>query len=253
MPRILIIGFGLMGGSVGMALRRRGWHVRYVDERVSFERAAAAEAADEKLDAVRDEEIVLLATHVDAAVETLRALRVTGLITSVCSVMRPLRAVAPENFIAGHPMAGSQRSGFEAATPQLFEGKNWFLEREDPRLRRMVSDCGAFPRVVDAERHDAAVALSSHLPQVLATAVASYLYDREDVIEFAGSGLRDMLRIAGSSADMWAPILEANRDQLAPHADAIAAIVREIIDGDPAEAFAKARAVWRALEERWRM
>lgn len=233
-----------------MALRRRGWHVAYVDDRIPLERAKAAQAADEKSDALRDEEIVLLATHVDAAVETLRTLHVDGLITSVCSVMRPLRAVAPENFIAGHPMAGSQRSGLDAASPTLFEGKNWFVERGDERLERLIRDCGALPHVVDAQTHDAAVALTSHLPQVLATALAAHLHDHDDVLDFAGSGLRDMLRIAGSSADMWAPILEANRDQLAPHAAAIAAIVREIIEGDPAAAFAKAQAVWRALEEK---
>src|SRR5688500_11425437 len=106
MPRILIIGLGLMGGSAGIALRRAGWHVAYVDARVPLDAALAKEAADEKLESVRDEEVVLLATHVDAAVAHLPALQTTGVITSLCSVMRPLRAVAPSNFVAGHPMAG---------------------------------------------------------------------------------------------------------------------------------------------------
>jgi prephenate dehydrogenase len=244
-PRVLIIGFGLMGGSAGLALRARGWHVAYVDERVSYE-GKARDAADERLDAVRDEELVLIATHVDGAVALLPTLHTSGVITSLCSVMRPLRDVAPPNFIAGHPIAGSHLSGIDHADATLYRDRPWFLERADERVERMVRDCGAIARIADAETHDAALALTSHLPQVLSTALAAYLSDK-NVGEFAGPGLRDFLRLAGSNVTMWRSILEANRDQLAPHADAIAALVREILGGDPDQAFAKANAMFASL------
>jgi prephenate dehydrogenase len=162
--------------------------------------------------------------------------------------MRALRSAARGTFVAGHPMAGSHESGLAAAHADLFEGKPWFVDAEHALVDALIRDCGAVVERVDAEEHDAAVALTSHLPQVLSTALAAYLHDREDVLRFSGSGLRTFLRLAGSDAGVWTSVLAANRDQLAPHADAVAALVREIIEGDPRDAFEKARAVWRALE-----
>lgn len=243
-----IIGLGLIGGSVGGALRRRGWRVAYLDPHVSLDEAQRAGAADERVEQISDAEIIVLATPVDAAVALLRTLETNAVVTSTCSVMRALREVARGTFVAGHPMAGSQENGLGAARVDLFEGKPWFVDRENELVDSLVRDCGAVLERVGAEEHDAAVALTSHLPQLLSTALAAYLYDRDDLYRFAGSGLRTFLRLAGSDADVWAPVLAANRDQLAPHAEAIAAIVRRIIEGDPRDAFEKARAMWRALE-----
>lgn len=164
--------------------------------------------------------------------------------------MRPLRAVAGSNFVAGHPLAGSHLRGLAAARGDLFEGKPWFLDAEDERVDAMVRDCGAIVERTSAEEHDAAMALTSHLPQILSTALAAYL-DPED-LRFAGRGLRTFLRLAGSDGSVWAPVIAANRDHLAPHAERLAALVREIIAGDPRDAFEKAQATWRALEEKSR-
>jgi prephenate dehydrogenase len=245
---VLIVGLGLIGGSVGKALRRRGWRVAYLDPHVSLEDATRVGAADERVERIGAAEIIVLATPVDAAVALLQTLETSAVVTSTCSVMRALREAARGTFVAGHPMAGSHESGLAAARADLFEGKPWFVDSEDPRVDELVRDCGAVLERVVAEEHDAAVALTSHLPQVLSTALAAYLHDRDDLLRFSGSGLRTFLRLAGSDADVWAPVLAANRDQLAPHADAIAALVRQIIEGDPRDAFEKARAVWRALE-----
>jgi prephenate dehydrogenase len=245
---VLIVGLGLIGGSVGMALRRRGWRVVYLDPHVSLDDAKRAVAADERVEDIGEAEIIVLATPVDAAVALLQTLETNAVVTSTCSVMRALRAAARGAFVAGHPMAGSQESGLAAARADLFEGKPWFVDAEDTRVDAVVRDCGAVLERVDVEEHDATVALTSHLPQVLSTALAAYLHERDDLLRFAGSGLRTFLRLAGSDADVWAPVLAANRDQLAPHAEAITALVRQIIEGDPRDAFEKARAVWRALE-----
>ena len=248
--RIAIAGLGLIGGSAGMALRRRGWHVSYLDPHVSLEDARDAGAADERVETLSDADVVLLATPVDVALSLLPKIRNAGVVSSACSVMRPLRASAAGTFVAGHPLAGSQRRGLGAARPDLFAGRRWFVDAADDRVDAMIRDCEAEREQVDAAEHDAAVALTSHLPQILSTALAAYLHGREDVIRYAGTGLQTFLRLAASDASIWAPVVAANRDNLAPHAAAIAQLVREIIEGDPRSAFAEAQALSRELEEK---
>jgi prephenate dehydrogenase len=243
----LIIGLGLIGGSAGMALRRRGWRVSYLDPHVSLEDAQRAGAGDERAEGVVDADLIVLATPVDAAVAHLQTIETTAVITSTCSVMRALRDVARGTFVAGHPMAGSHERGLAAATADLFEGKPWFVDAENERVDALVRDCGAVLERVDANEHDAAVALTSHLPQVLSTALAAYLDQQPDVLRFAGTGLRAFLRLAGSDASVWTSVIEANRDHLAPHADAIAEMARAIVDGTAPDAFERAQRFWRKL------
>jgi prephenate dehydrogenase len=251
MPReALIVGLGLIGGSAGIALRARGWRVRYVDPKVELVDARAKGAADERVFDIDDaSDVIVLATPVDVAVRDLGTLRAPNVVTSTCSVMRPLRAVAADTrFIAGHPMAGSHEQGLAAASGNLFAGKRWFVDGEDTLVDELIRDCGATPERVDAETHDAAVALTSHLPQVLSTALAAYLHEHPVEPRFIGSGLRDFLRLAESPVSMWVPLLEANCDNLAPHTEGVARIVRTMLEGDDAAtAFEHARAFWRTL------
>jgi prephenate dehydrogenase len=254
---ILVAGLGLIGGSAAMALRRRGWRVLYFDPNVSFGDARAAGAADERVDAIVDCELVLLATPVDVAIEQARTIANSGVVTSACSVMRPLRDAARGAFIAGHPLAGSHERGLAAARADLFEGKTWFVDGDDERVDAMIRDCGGIRDRVTADEHDAGVALTSHLPQVLSTALAACLHERGgDALRFAGSGLRTFLRLAASDASVWAPVLDANRDNIREHAQRVMELVEELTQDDPVadphEAFAKAQATWRALEARWR-
>jgi len=242
----LIVGLGLIGGSAGIALRRHGRHIRYIDPHVNIDEARQREAADERADAIADDETVLLATSVDLAVAMLRDID-GPLVTTVCSVMRPLREAARTRFVAGHPMAGSHERGLAAARGDLFEGKRWFLDARDDDVEQLVRDCGAIPELVDADEHDRAVALTSHLPQILSTALAAYLGEHEDMLRFAGSGLTTFLRLAGSEASVWKPVIDANRANIAPHADELARVVREIVEGDPADAFERAQRLWRKL------
>lgn len=239
---VTIVGLGLIGGAVAMALRRRGWTVRFVDRDPSL----ALEGV-ERVNAIGDADVIVLATPIDVAVQLLPMIETSGVITSVGSVMRPLRAVAPSNFVAGHPMAGWHESGLAHAHHVQLEGAQWFVDGDDPRVDELVRACGAVPVRVDAAEHDAAVALTSHLPQVLSTALFAYISDKVDT-KFAGAGLRSF-RLAASDGAMWHSVLEANRDNLRPHADAIAQLVRALIEGDEPAAFAKARTLWRALTE----
>ena len=244
-PRALIAGLGLIGGSIGMALRARGWRVAFLDPNVALNEAQRAAAADEKVESLSEADLIVLATPVDVA-EKILGTRHPALITSACSVMSPLRALGGENFVAGHPLAGSQERGLSAARADLFRGAVWFVDRNDPLVARMILDCGAKQELVDAGEHDAAVALTSHLPQILSTALAAYLEEHGIEDRFAGGGLRTFLRLAGSDASVWMPVLEANRANIAPHADAIAQIVKKILAGD-ATAFRKAQRLWARL------
>ncbi|MGZ5465993.1 MAG: prephenate dehydrogenase [Thermoanaerobaculia bacterium] len=240
---VLIVGLGLIGGAVAMALRRRGWRVRFFDTDPGLLLEGAVRVAD-----LGDADLIVLATPVDVAVELLPTIETRGVVTSVASVMRPLRAAAKGNFVAGHPMAGWHEGGLANAHHVELEGATWFVDAHDAHVEEMIRACGARPVSVTAAEHDAAVALTSHLPQVLSTALFAYLGDMPDVRKFAGGGLRSF-RLAASDGAMWHSVLAENRDNLRPHAERIAQLVQAIIEGDEREAFARARTLWRALTE----
>jgi prephenate dehydrogenase len=244
MPRrALIAGLGLIGGSVGMALRARGWHVGYLDPYVDAAGAIAAGAADERREMIRQDgsdEVVILATPIDVALRLIGS-GPAGVITSVCSVMAPLRAAANGiRFVAGHPMAGSERRGLGAARADLFAGRKWFVDADDDDVDAVIAACGAEKVRVDVHEHDNAMALVSHLPQVLSTALAASI-DGQDT--FAGSGLATFLRLAGSEASVWQPILEANRENIRTHFERVVTIARDLIEGkgDVAALFERAQ------------
>lgn len=237
MPReALVVGLGLIGGSIALRLRERGWRVRYDDPHVDTEEFERGD----------DAPLVVIATPVDVAIEQVKQPR-SGVVTSVCSVMQPLRDAASGRFVAGHPLAGSEQSGFAAARADLFDGKRWFVDADDPQVEELVRDCGAIADRVDAAEHDEAVALTSHLPQVLSTALAAMLAEREELLRFAGSGLKTFLRLAGSDGAVWTPVIDANRVQIAGHAEELERVVRRILGGESGEVFDEAQRLWRKL------
>jgi prephenate dehydrogenase len=129
-----------------------------------------------------------------------------------------------ERFVGGHPMAGRERSGAVAAQAELFDARPWAIcpngkagAERVAIVEQLAIDCGADPMMVDADEHDAAVALVSHLPQVAASAVAGQLIDANAVaMALAGQGLRDTVRVAGSDPKLWTDIVSANAGALAP-------------------------------------
>jgi prephenate dehydrogenase len=246
-PRALIVGLGLIGGSIGIALRSRGWRIAFFDPKVTLDEARSANAADEKVEALGDADLTVLATPVDVAVSLLSTQHsALSTVTSACSVMEPLRRVGVSNFVAGHPLAGSQKRGLAAARGDLFQERVWFVDREDPLVQRMIAGCGARMEIVTPDEHDAAMALTSHLPQVLSTALAAYIEQHGIEERFIGEGLRTFLRLAGSDASVWMPVVNANSTRIAPHAEAVAKIAKEILAGDAA-AFERAQRLWARL------
>jgi prephenate dehydrogenase len=214
LPTVTIAGLGLIGGSLGIALRKAGWKVVYSDPAVSLDRARAAGAADERIETPGDENLLVLAMPLDVAIAAVSRSR-AALTTSTCSVMQPLCAAGHgRRFIAGHPFAGSEQSGLDAARGDLFAERPWFVDRDDATVREMIDATGARQVVVDPAGHDSALALTSHLPQLLSTALASLLEQKRVDAQYIGSGLRTFLRLAGSSYDIWGPVLDANSENI---------------------------------------
>src|SRR3954453_6593571 len=229
--RDVVIGTGLIGGSIGMALRKRGWHVTGRDR----DEARAARALElGALDAVGDDpdaDIVFVATPVSAiAAEAMAALATTsargGLVTDVGSVKAAVvDAVADPRFIGGHPMAGSEQEGVDGADPALFEGATWVLTTTtttDPgaytQLRGIVSSLGADVVAVDPARHDELVALVSHVPHLTAATLmvlAEELAEEHGtLLRLAAGGFRDMTRIASGHPGIWPDICAENADAI---------------------------------------
>ena len=223
MPRVTIAGLGLIGGSIGIALRKRGWLVWFVDPHVDEQRAIAAGAADRKIDDLLGD-LVVIATPVDVA---MRLESHGHLTTTTCRVMVPFAS-----HVAGHPFAGSEKRGLENASGDLFAGRPWFVDRDVAEVRAMIEATGARQVVVDPRVHDEAMALTSHLPQVISTALASLIEQKKIDPIYLGSGLRTLLRLAESSYDVWRPILEANAYNVRDAAQELARIMNALTKED---------------------
>jgi prephenate dehydrogenase len=227
--RVAIAGLGLIGGSIARGLAAAGHHVTGLDAPAVLRRArragAIAASAASAAEAAARSDVVFLAAPPRANLRLLRTLAAGGhraIVTDVGSVKRPICAEAIRlglgRFVGGHPMAGSAGAGFGAADPTLFEGRAWVLtpagrQRPPRRLLALIRDLGARPVVTTPAEHDRAVAFLSHVPQVVAWALADAA--RADAVtrrnlRLAGPAWRDITRIAGSPRALWAQILDQN-------------------------------------------
>jgi prephenate dehydrogenase len=234
-----IVGTGLIGGSVGMRVRRNGgFVVGYDADTGALARALEIGAID--MAATRDElyaqaRTVVIAAHVDGTIAEIDRLKSENpiratLIIDVASVKRPVVDAAGTlaNFVATHPMAGREQSGVRAARADLFEGKTWTYVpsgdgRRDARARAFIASLGAAPLAVDADEHDRIVGLTSHALQVLAWAFGTRAQSRDpDLLHaLAGSAARELVRLGNSPFPMWREILSANARQAAPELRAL--------------------------------
>lgn len=233
MSHIAVLGTGLIGGSIALGVRARRADIELVGyDPDSATRARAAELVDrvteDPIAAVRGAALVVLAVPVDripAACAVLAAhVDPTAVVTDVGSakveVVAAGEAAFGERFVGGHPMAGSERHGIEAADGSLFDDAWWILtptETTHPdaygRVAALAGDLGARAVAVDPPTHDALVARLSHVPQLTASAlvdVAAGAGDRDALLELAAGGFRDVTRIAASDPALWVAILRSN-------------------------------------------
>jgi prephenate dehydrogenase len=243
--QVTIIGTGLIGGSLGLALKKRRLAGRIIgcDRAPVLERAQDCGAIDagntNPADAVRGSSLVVLATPVIPILDLIArlgpVLSAKTLVTDVGSTKAEIveRAAksfgrnAAQRFLAGHPMAGKETSGVESADADLFEGAAWFVTPL-PGQSVYAGLCGEFIHcaekmgariaVLDPSEHDRVCAWISHLPQMVSTALAAALVDEfgsdAPVLDIGGRALREMTRISGSPYSMWRDIAITNRKNL---------------------------------------
>ncbi|MGI4894723.1 MAG: prephenate dehydrogenase [Janthinobacterium lividum] len=243
---VRVVGTGLLGTSVALALTLRGVDVVLVDPSPTSVALARDLGAGRFAAAGDDPTVVLVAAPPDVVADVVAlelAAFPTAVVTDVASVkggpLATLRAAGADltRYVGGHPMAGRERSGAVAARTDLFAGRPWVLattvETSADALRAvhdLALDCGAVPVAMPARQHDEAVALVSHAPQVAASLVAARLREApETAVGLAGQGLRDVTRIAASDPMLWAQILAGNAGPVADVLDELRADLDSVI------------------------
>lgn len=223
--RAVVVGTGLIGGSIGLRLRQLGWHVTGRD--ADAERSAQALALG-ALDAVGDDPfaaVTFVATPVKSVPGEARAALAAGpgVVTDVGSTKAAVvDAVADPRFVGGHPMAGSELEGVEGADPSLFEGATWVLTPTEgtdaaafAQVRQVVTALGAEVLALPPDRHDTLVAVVSHVPHLTAATLMRLAdarsIEHRPLLRLAAGGFRDMTRIASGHPGIWPDICEENR------------------------------------------
>ena len=234
---VTIIGVGLIGGSFGLSLRAHGFTGRILGVssprtlKAALEKAAIDEGAPLK-EAVAESDLVYLAQPISRILELLPKVREHApshaLVTDVGSTKGEIVKLASTlfhgrpRFLGGHPMAGKEQRGVERADGRLFRGATYVLTPSESRLPEepvvqefvgWIEKIGGRPVVLSADVHDRVVAWTSHLPQLLSTALAAVMDQAkaDEHLAIVGPGLRDMTRLAGSPYEIWKDILATNR------------------------------------------
>ena len=276
--RIAILGTGLIGGSFGLAFRREFPAVRVVgfDRADVLDRAKAheaiSEAASDIASAVRGSDLVYIALPIGATVDVLPKIAEVAdgnaLVTDTGSTKTLICQQAQKyfcggaRFLGGHPMAGKENSGIEHADADLFRDSRYALiaseNDPDPRVGQfaaLLQRIGAEPAWCDAETHDWAVGIVSHLPQLASVALAHVVADETDEtglpLTLAGPGLADMLRLSGSPYDIWRDTCLTNRENIAHALDRLAQAIEylrtRLASKDLEQEFKTANEIYRAL------
>lgn len=271
---IAIVGLGLIGGSIALAVRERWPAIRVVavDRPPVLAHAAGSGAIDRAAGSVTEvghPDLLVLAAPVRQNVQLLtlaaQCLNTSTLVTDVGGTKRDIVAAAkalPEGappFVGGHPIGGAEHGGFGFARPDLFRGKPWIFTPDQSttsdaleRLSHFVRGLGARPTTMDAAEHDRLMAFVSHLPQLTASALMEVVGHAtgSDGLRIAGRGLTDTTRLASSPASIWREVCATNADVLEAALDAlIASLTRlraDLKDGDAVDRVFDEAARWRA-------
>ena len=259
--RVGIIGLGLMGGSLALALRGRRPEWELVGEDV--DPTTVARALERGLISpgpAREADLVVLAAPIPALPELLAGLGgYPGVVTDLASTKARVMSwatAAGVDLVGGHPMCGRELSGLAAADGGLFEGAPWILTRDEPPVTGLVEAVGSRPVFMDAELHDQLVAGVSHAAFLLSAAYVLALAGSprwNQMQQVAGSGFREMSRLAAGDPRLYAAIVSTNREPIAEAIrsaeSSLARLRRHLEAGDPrlVELFEEAKQV----RDRW--
>jgi prephenate dehydrogenase len=248
---IAIVGLGLIGGSIALAVRERWPSVRIVgvDQPAVLAHAMGSGAIDRasaEVAGIGRPDLIVLAAPVHQNVALLSEVAAAGgpscVITDVGGTKRDIVATAQSlpstaTFVGGHPIGGAERGGFGFARPDLFAGRPWIFTPEGSssqpaleRLTRFAHGLGARPSTMEPARHDRLMAFLSHLPQLTASALMDIVGNAAaaDGLRLAGRGLVDTTRLASSPASIWREICAANADELGEALDRLIARLTEL-------------------------
>ena len=229
--QVRIVGTGLLGASIGLALRSQGIDVALADSSPSSVHLASDLGAGRPAHADDQPKIIVVCVPPDVTADVIEAeLKAFpgAVVTDVASVkLSPLhqlqaRGVDITHYVGGHPLAGRERGGAISARGDLFIGRPWVVCRDEETpswalalVEDLVLDFGAVPIEMTPEAHDEAVGLVSHVPQIVSSLMAKQLEGAsDDAVRLAGQGVRDVTRIAASSPELWIQILGANKDSI---------------------------------------
>jgi prephenate dehydrogenase len=275
---IAIVGLGLIGGSIALAVRERWPESRLfgVDSESVLAHALGAGAIERgftTIDALPDASLIVLAAPVRQNIELLRELAGADarhrsgngvVVTDVGGTKRDIVGAArtlseSPAFVGGHPLGGGERGGFAFARPDLFTGRPWIFTPDGhtspevvERLSRFVTGFGARPTILSAEEHDRLMAFLSHLPQLASSALMEIVggVAQADGLRLAGRGLVDTTRLASSPPDVWRDICLTNADAIGDALDCLIQRLQQLRDdlpnGDALETIFGAAARWRA-------
>lgn len=247
-----VVGLGLIGGSVALALRDHGYTVGGVDQDPSRAERAVEMGIIDEIGLPHDAKLTVVATPVDAIPDGVRMAlaETTGWVTDTGSVKGPIaEAVMDERFAPSHPMAGSEQTGLGGARAEIFRGAAWVITPTEltsdetlAAVHEMVMSFGADPITLDPLAHDRMVATVSHVPHLAAATLMNVATRRSDehlaMLRLAAGGFRDMTRIAAGSPEIWPPICLQNApaitEALDEVIDSLSRLKTAVVDGDVA-------------------
>ena len=244
---VRVVGAGLLGASIGHALRAKGVDVVLADTSPAQLRLAIDYGAGR---AARDDDspsLIVVSVPPDVTADVIEAELTRypdAVVTDVASVkLEPFRALAERGvdltrYIGSHPLAGRERGGAISARADLFIGRPWVVCRDEETrpadlalVEDLALDVGAMPLEMTPQEHDRSVALTSHVPQVVSSLLAARLATAdEDALRLAGQGVRDTTRIAASAPELWVQILGANAEPVVDVLDALATDLKTVSD-----------------------
>ena len=244
---VRIVGAGLLGSSIGHALSARGIDVSLDDSSPSQLRLAIDYGAGRRPRDDDDPSLIVVAVPPDVTADVIErelAQHPLAVVTDVASVkLEPLRVLRERgvdltHYIGSHPLAGRERGGAISARADIFVGRPWVVCRDEETsaadlalVESLALDLGATPLEMTPEDHDRAVALVSHVPQLVASLLAGRFVDAPDgSLRLAGQGVRDTTRIAASAPELWVQILGANSQPVVDVLDALAADLSSVAD-----------------------
>ena len=243
---VAIVGTGLIGGSAGMAARRRlGVHVRGTGRNapLGVQLGALDEACGDLASVLADADVAIVCAPVDVLPQVTRDVLAAApagcAVTDVGSTKQGVVAAAAgdERFVGGHPLAGAEVAGVQHAREDLFDGATWYLTPQPTtsgvmfeRVHKLLTGIGARPEIVDPVDHDRTMAAVSHLPHVLANVLVAQVAGvlGGERMPATGPSFRDATRVAGANPELWTGIYRGNREALIDAVDGTLARLREI-------------------------